>query len=158
MKKPLVIVMVLILSVSFAFSQEMELDTKKMDWGARLGTPVGVSARFMNEGKAIEFILGISNVSLINVTGLYEFHKPLQIGEIEGLSWFFGGGAHIGLISGVFSSFNVGIDGIIGVEYDMEPLTSLPISLTLDYKPALNLLGGLINDLSDAALTVHFTF
>lgn len=157
MKKLLVVLMILILSVSFVFSQEIELDTKKMDWGARLGTPVGVSARFMNEGKAMEFILGVSNANLINVTALYEWHKPLQIGEVEGLTWFYGAGLHVGFL--ITPIFNIGIDGIIGVEYDFEPMLEFPMSISLDYKPAINLLGGtFISDLGDAALTVHFDF
>ena len=158
MKKLLVVIMILVLSVSFAFSQDVQLDTKKMDWGARLGTPVGVSARFMNEGKAIEFIVGLSNVNFINVTGLYEWHKPLQIGELEGLSWYFGFGAHVGLLSVAWPAFNLGVDGIVGIEYDFEALLGIPISATVDYKPAINILGGFINDLGDAALTVHYSF
>ena len=156
MKKVLVFVMVVVIAISFAFAQD-EIDTKKMDWGARLGTPVGVGARlFLSEGTQIEAIIGVSNVSIINVTALYEWSKPLNIGNIEGLSWFFGGGLHVGFIG--IPILNLGIDGIVGIEYDLEVLTSLPITLSLDYKPALNLLGSVTSDLGDAALTVHFDF
>jgi hypothetical protein len=153
MKRLLVIAMVLLLSVSFAFSQE--IDTKKMDLGLRTGWPFGVSARFpMGEGKMLEANVGIGS-SLLTVTGLYEFHKPLKIGELEGFSWFWGFGAHVGI-----ANLNLGIDGIVGLEYDFEPLINFPLSVSTDWKPALNFLiaGGMFSNFGDASLTFRYHF
>lgn len=156
MKKFLVVMMILVLSISFAFSQA-EIDTKKMQWSARLGNPVGFGLRFpTGESNAIQAQIGVSNSSIINITGLYEWHKPLNIGEIEGLSWFFGGGAHVGLIG--VPALNIGIDGIIGVEYDLMPMLNFPMSVSLDYKPAINFLGNFTRDLASFALSAYFNF
>ena len=34
--------------------------------------------------------------------------------------------------------YNIGIDGIIGIEYNIEPI---PFNISLDWKPGLNLIG-----------------
>lgn len=150
MKKLLVVITVLVLSVSFAFSQE--IDTKSMDLGLRTGWPFGVSARFPMGDNMLEANVGIGT-SLITITGLYEFHKPLKIGELEGFSWYWGFGAHVGLIG-----LNLGIDGIIGLEYDFEPLINFPLSVSTDWKPAINFLGWVTNNLGDASLTFRYHF
>lgn len=157
MKKLLVIIMVLVLSVSLAFSQE-DVKDKKFDVGLRGGVSSGATGRlWMSEGSAIEAIIGYRNLGLV-VTGLYEFHKPLQIGEIEGLSWFFGGGAHVGISGWWTAAFTLGIDGIVGLEYDLEPLINFPISVTLDYKPALSFIGTWGTSWADMAFSVRYSF
>ncbi len=152
MKKLLVVIMIVLLTVSFAFAQE-KLDTKNMDLGLRTGWPFGVSARFpMNEGKMLEANIGIST-SLLTVTGLYEFHKPLKIGELEGFSWYWGFGAHVSI-----GALNLGVDGVIGFEYDFSNLINFPLSVSTDWKPAINLLSSWTGDLGDASLTFRYHF
>ena len=91
MKKLLIVVMIMILTVSFAFAQE-ELDTKKMDAGLRGGVRYGATARyFLSESNAAELLFTMRGSGII-VTGMYQWHKPLSIGEVEGLTWYFGGG------------------------------------------------------------------
>ncbi|MCF7833130.1 MAG: hypothetical protein K9N05_06110 [Candidatus Marinimicrobia bacterium] len=155
MKKLLVIVMIMILAVSFAFAQEK---ATKMDAGLRGGGSNGITGRyFMSESNAIEAIVGWRNAGLV-ITGLYEFHKPLKIGEVEGLSWFFGGGAHVGFTAWWTTALTLGIDGIIGVGYDLEPLINFPLSVTLDYKPALSFIGTWGTSWGDAAFSIRYTY
>jgi len=150
MKKFLVVIMVLVLATSFAFAQD--IDTKKADWGLRTGMPFGIAGRFHLDGaKSLEFIAGISGGSIINLTGLYEWHKP--IGEIENLSWYYGGGVHVGVLP-----LNLGVDGVVGIEYDLESLISFPLSISADYKPAINFFSFITSDLSNASLTFRYTF
>lgn len=156
MKKLLVIVMVLVLAVSFAFAAK-NTDTKNMDAGLRGGTRSGLTGRlFMSEANSIEALVTFNRGIII--TGLYEWHKPLQIGELEGLSWYFGGGVHVGLSSWWFNSFALGIDGIVGVEYDLEQHINFPISVSLDYKPGFDIIGGWAGSFGDVAFSVRYTF
>lgn len=81
-----------------------------------------------------------------NAVALLEYHIPLP-----DPSWrvFFGGGAHVGVWDHGGSRFTsegryregseaiFGIDGIGGVEYVFK---SVPIGLSADFKPAINLL------------------
>jgi len=157
MKKLLIVVMIMVLSVSFAFAQE-ELDTKKMDAGLRGGGSNGITGRyFMSESSGIEAIIGWRNSGLL-ITGLYEFHKPLQIGEIEGLSWYFGGGLHVGYSAWWTASLTLGLDAIVGIGYDLEPLINFPLSVTWDYKPALSFLGTWGTSWFDSAISVRYAF
>ncbi|MCK5817280.1 MAG: hypothetical protein KAH15_04680 [Candidatus Marinimicrobia bacterium] len=160
MKKLLIVVMIMVLSVSFAFAQE-ELDTKKLDAGLRGGPNSGITARyFLSEGNSAEVLLTYHRGIIL--TGLYEWHKPLQIGEVEGLSWFFGGGLHVGYwVNGSIwdrHDIALGLAGIVGVEYDLEPLINFPISVSLDYKPGFDILGGWTDSWSDAAFSVRYAF
>ncbi len=157
MKKLLTIALILVLAVSFAFAQDEDLDVKKMDAGLRGGVRSGITARyFLSEGSAVEALLTYNRG--IIVTGLYEFQKPLSIGEIEGLSWFFGGGVHVGLSSWWTAGFALGIDGIVGIEYDLEPLISFPLSVSLDYKPGFDIIGGWAGSFFDSAISVRYSF
>ncbi len=158
MKKLLTFALIMVLAVSFGFAQdELTEDIKKMDAGLRFSNRPGVTARyFLSEGNSVEALL-TTNRGLI-VSGLYEFHKPLSIGEIENLSWFFGGGLHAGFSTWWTASLALGLDAIVGVEYDLEPLISFPITVSLDYKPSFDILGGWADTFFDTALSIRYSF
>ena len=155
MKKLLLVVMVLVFAFSFALAQE---NSTKMDVGLRGGVSSGITGRyFMSESSAIEGIVGYRNLGYL-VTAMYEFHKPLALGDIEGLTWFFGAGAHVGISGWWVAALTLGFDGIVGVGYDLEPLINLPLSVTLDYKPAFSLIGSWGTSWADFAFSVRYTF
>ena len=115
--------------------------------GLRLGYPTALSAKkFINDKAAIEGIVGLrsfSTFSYISVTGLYEIHKPIN--SVDGLSWFYGGGANLYLYSfkNSFvgekdSSLSIGIAGIIGLDYKFK---DIPLNLSLDWLPIFSLTG-----------------
>jgi hypothetical protein len=112
--------------------------------GLRGGYTSGITFKhFISEAHAFEVIVG-SRWRGVNITGLYEFHRPAF--EVEGLNWFYGGGAHIGVFRGYSGGpwdnfrgeqfMQVGVDGIVGLEYKIPPI---PISLSFDIKPMLSL-------------------
>ncbi|MBN2780535.1 MAG: hypothetical protein JXR21_01060 [Candidatus Marinimicrobia bacterium] len=149
MKKVIVVAMIALLAVSFAFAQ--------MDVGLRGGLRSGLTGRLASgESNKIEALVTFR--SGIIVTGMYQWHKPLQLGEIENLSWFFGGGAHIGISAWWTSAFALGLDAIVGVEYDLETLLSFPLKISLDYKPAFDIIGGWAGSLGDVAFSIRYTF
>lgn len=91
--------------------------------GFRGGLFAGVTVKhFIGKNTAIE---GIASTRWrgFDITGLYEIHNPAF--GIEGLSWYYGGGGHIGFYDGTHANWAstnnaytvIGIDGIIGLEY-----------------------------------------
>lgn len=98
------------------------------------------------------------------VTGLYEITKPLD-SNAPGLDWYYGFGAHVGFYDdaedntpwneGDFDGPMIGADGILGMEYTFG---EVPVNLSLDWKPAINLFGydGFWSD--NVALSVRYTF
>lgn len=116
----------------------------KTGLGLRFGDGAGLTVKhFISNRGAIEGFL-FSKWHGFNITGLYEIHA--QAFDVDNLKWFYGFGAHIGFYNGDYVSwgepgygYNVfGLDGIAGLEYSF---TEAPISLGIDLKPALNLVG-----------------
>jgi len=94
------------------------------------------------------------------MTGLYEIHA--RAFDVRGLNWFYGVGAHIGqwnddypLLDERGSYAVVGVDGIIGLEYEIE---EIPFTLSADWKPSLNLVGytGFVG--FGGALSIRYVF
>ena len=133
----------------------------KTGLGIRAGVPFGVTVKhFLNEDNAIEGILASRWRGLV-VTGLYEFEY--WTGEYPGLNWYWGAGAHLGVwgatynpnINETYSGAVIGVDGVLGLEYTFD---EIPLNLSLDLLPSLNLIGftgwGGIN----GALSIRYVF
>ncbi len=140
--------------------------------GVRFGVEGGISFKhFIKDDRAIEAILSTGfGYGGFRLTGLYEVHKPFP--GVEGLDWFFGGGAHIGMYSGRYYNYygsgywdnngnwrpyrsnymTLGIDGIIGLEYQFE---DLPFTAALDFKPFFDFVGR-GSRYGDGALTIRY--
>ncbi|MBC7902873.1 MAG: hypothetical protein H7Y27_05600 [Gemmatimonadaceae bacterium] len=144
---------VLIMSFSTAAKAQESSPDYKLGLGIRLSnqTPTlsnAVSAKyFSNNGNAIEGLLSFG--SHFGIGGLYEVHKPLN--AIAGLKWYYGAGAYIGFGSG---NTYTGPTGVIGLDYKFE---KIPLNLSLDWKPELDILPK-INFIPDAfGLSARFT-
>jgi hypothetical protein len=133
----------------------------KTSMGLRAGLPVGITAKhFMNKTNAVEGVLATRWGGFV-LTGFFE--REYRIAEYPGFNWFWGGGAHIGLwdagynprINDEYAGPVVGIDGIIGIEYTFD---ELPLNLSFDLMPSLNLIGytgwGGIN----GAISIRYVF
>ncbi|MDP4222865.1 MAG: hypothetical protein Q8868_06075 [Bacteroidota bacterium] len=133
----------------------------KTSLGLRGGLPFGITVKhFLNEHNALEGILATRWSGFV-VTGLYEFER--WTGEYPGLNWYFGAGAHLGTwnqgynpnIGESYSGIVIGVDGVIGLEYTFD---EIPLNLSLDLLPSLNLIGytgwGGIN----GALSIRYVF
>ncbi len=129
--------------------------------GIRAGTFNGITAKhFLHDNRAVEGILSFRWEGF-NITGLYEVHNDAF--EVNGLEWYYGFGAHLGFWNGrnvrwaddEGSYMVIGIDGIIGIEYNF---AAIPINLSLDWKPVINLIGytGFWGD--GAALSIRYLF
>lgn len=101
--------------------------------------------RYLNENTAIEGLLSFDPIA---VGALYEKVYPLGA---PGLQWFFGGGAYV-----AFTGNNVfGAMGIAGLDYT---IPSIPINMSLDWKPELNFVNNVNFQASAVALSIRFVF
>jgi hypothetical protein len=141
-------------------SASLNAQDYKTGIGIRAGTSSGLTIKhFTGSNAAFEGLL-TTRWDGFSVTGLYEIHN--QAFDVKRLSWYYGGGAHIGFYNGdnVYwgahgtSYMILGIDGIIGIEYTF---SEIPINIGIDWKPALNLIGyyGLW---SEGAFSVRYVF
>ena len=135
--------------------------------GLRAGTLSGLTVKHFNQaGNALEAIIG-THYDYKGVTGalLYEWHRKAF--SSEKFLWFIGAGGHVGYYkyrnyysasnSRYFKSGNfveVGADGIIGLEY---AFPEVPLTISIDAKPYLNLVGGNLGGV-DGAISVRYTF
>jgi hypothetical protein len=159
MMKRTILVLVMILGfVISSYSQDY-----KTGIGVRAGYPAGLTVKhFMNRKTAIEGMLSTRWRGFV-ATGIFEVHD--QLADVDRLNWYYGFGAHIGFWNGSYERSYwgepgvnytvVGIDGILGLEYNFE---DLPINIGIDWKPAFNVTGyqGFWGD--GAALSLRYIF
>ena len=155
--KKIIFVMIVIAAATGLFA---------MDYGTGIGVRGGLSngitvKHFINEKTAVEGLLS-SRWGGLNITGLYEIHNATAF-DVTHLNWYYGLGAHIGFWSGKDVKWAeddkdytvIGIDGIIGIEYNFE---ELPFNIGLDWKPAFNLTGNTEFWGDGGALSLRFVF
>ncbi len=136
--------------------------------GLRAGNFSGITFKhFMRETAAIEAIVNPYRHGL-NLTLLYEKHAFAF--DTKEFRWFYGLGGHVGVYNGSHygnrfyrdnygpyynydrNFVNLGIDGILGLEYK---ITEIPFTIGLDFKPYIDLLYFNENYL-DLALSVRY--
>jgi len=155
MKKLLILVSLFCLAT---LSQAQDYNT---GIGLRGGPESGLSIKhFISGNTAIEGLFA-SRWDGLNITGLYEIHA--QAFNEPGLNWYYGFGGHIGFWDGNHSHWDhddsnhtvFGVDGILGLEYNFR---EIPINLSLDWKPALNIFGDPDFWGDNGALSIRYVF
>jgi len=103
---------------------------------------------FLNEKAALEAIFAFGDPTALGA--LFEVHKPIN--NVENLRWFYGAGGYIG-----FSRPDplVGAQGIVGLDYKFP---NLPLNLTLDWKPELNIITDINFEPAAIGFSIRFTF
>jgi len=112
---------------------------------------------FLNERSAIEALFSFGDPLALGA--LYEVHKPFSA---EGLQWYYGGGGYLGFVK----SWNpnkqknetdaaVGAMGVVGLDYKF---VNIPLNLSLDWKPELNLVSDINFEPAAIGFTARFTF
>lgn len=138
MKKIVFTLMCILLAGTMAIAQDYNTGI-----GIRGGLSNGLTVKhFIGPEAAVEGILS-SRWHGINITGLYEIHA--RAFDTPRLNWYYGAGGHLGFWEGRRTPWFengsytvVGIDGIIGIEYNIEPI---PFNISLDWKPSFNIIG-----------------
>ncbi|MFO7756789.1 MAG: hypothetical protein R6V34_12495 [Bacteroidales bacterium] len=139
MKKLGFTILLTLFAISFSNAQDYNTGI-----GLRGGLANGVTIKhFVSSNTAFEGIIS-SRWRGLQLTGLYEIHG--RAFKTERLNWYAGFGGHLGFWNGDYTNWGepgdsytvVGIDGILGLEYNF---TEVPINLSVDWKPAFNLIG-----------------
>lgn len=142
MKKTLLTIAIVLSSLTLIKAQDYENAL-----GLRAGLSTGITFKhFFSTTDAVEGILSM-RYSGFNLTGLYERHMAAF--DTEGLYFYYGGGGHIGFYDSDpwddddvddndDSIMLIGVDGIVGLEYVFK---EIPFNISLDWKPAINLIG-----------------
>ncbi len=157
MKKIFLLLLTVVLIDSFTANAQ----DYKTGVGLRGGMANGLTVKhFIKRNTAVEGIFS-SRWQGFSITGLYEIHK--QAFNTARLNWYYGGGGHVGFWDGSNVSWAddnisytvIGIDGILGMEYNFK---ELPVNLSVDWKPAFNIVGysGFWGD--GGALSVRYIF
>jgi hypothetical protein len=117
----------------------------KGGFGYRGGLSNGLTLKyFILPDIALEGLL-TARYDGYNITGLYEIHK--EPFKVSNLYFYYGFGGHFGswqTASGKHwwdDNLNhtvIGADGIAGLEYNFD---AIPLNISLDYKPGLNIIG-----------------
>jgi hypothetical protein len=112
---------------------------------------------FINDKMAVEGLLSFGDPLALGA--LLELHKPLAS---EGLSYFYGAGAYISFVKKVnvntqktSTDPNFGAMGIIGLDYKFN---NIPLNLSLDWKPELNIVSDINFEPAAIGFTARFTF
>jgi len=112
---------------------------------------------FLNDRTAIEALLSFGDPLAIG--GLLEIHKPFGT---SGVKWFYGGGAYLGFVKTYNpntekneSDPNFGAMGVLGLDYKF---ANLPLNLSLDWKPELNIVNDINFEPAAVGFTARFTF
>ena len=139
--------------LAFAIASFSVVSAQDYNWGVGVrigGGTGGASVKYkFNTANAIEGIMSAYWTNGFVVTALYERYVPV-LGR--GFHFYYGAGAHIGSWK---KNFAFGVDGIIGLEYKFK---DVPLALSLDYKPALNLFEKTKFQWADIALGIRVTF
>lgn len=147
--------LLLLFLVPFSFSlttKAQDESTYKNAIGVRLGSSIpaiksGITYKHFIGNNALEGILSFGDG--VGICGLYEIHKPLAT---ENLQWLIGFGGYVAFNN---SGSNVGAAGIIGLDYKF---ANIPLNLTVDWKPELNIITKVGFEASGVGFSARFTF
>ena len=115
---------------------------------------------FIASDRAVEGLAFVSQDGF-RLTGLYEIHNNL--GSVEGLKWYIGGGAHMGIWSDRWkvqypdrnSGVSIGVDGVLGLDYKIK---GAPLDISFDWQPAFNFIGYNYFESATGGLGIRYTF
>jgi hypothetical protein len=160
----------LISSGNFLFAQDEPVPVSqpdKTDYKTAIGIRLSSSPalqnnsislkHFINETTAIEGLFSFSDP--LTIGALLEFHNPFST---PGLQWMYGFGGYIGTGKEYdpakardISKTYFGAQGIVGIDYKFG---SIPLNLSLDWKPELNLVQDINFEPAALGLSARFTF
>jgi hypothetical protein len=129
--------------------------SQAQDYKNALGVRFSSSDAALNTGITYKRFFGSTALEALVTFGdpfaigaLLEKYKPTNA---AGLNWFYGGGAYVGF----GDKRNLGAQGIIGLDYQFQ---QVPINVSLDWKPELNLVQEVSFEPAAVGFSVRFTF
>lgn len=140
----------------------------QMNEGSSYRTALGVKVypgaitlkHFFKPNTAFE-ALGYFSGDGFRLTGLYELHN--DIASVEGLKWYVGGGAHVGIWSDTWKAkypnrntgLAIGVDGVLGLDYKIQ---GAPLNISFDWQPSFNFIGYNYFEGGWGGIGVRYTF
>ncbi len=130
--------------------------------GLRMGLGAGVTFQHFTSNRAALEAIAYQRLGAVNLTILAEAHE--KISNVSGLRYFYGAGAHAWvfnqnsvLMDNVLrkNAYALGLDAIVGVAYYFR---SMPISFSVDWKPAINLKGSHYIEWDAGAISARYRF
>jgi len=113
--------------------------------------------QFVSDKTAIEALFSFGDPHALGA--ILEFHKPLSA---AGLNYFYGAGGYISFIKTTNVNIgktsgdpNFGAQGVIGLDYKF---TNVPLNLSLDWKPELNIVSDINFEPAALGFNARFTF
>jgi len=162
MKNKTIITLSLFLAVVF-ISTTVSSQNYKTALGVRLSSRDAMVnnsisiKQFINQQTAIEGFLSFGDPLAFGL--LAEFHKPL---DASGLQYYYGGGGYLAFIKNYNPNHqknetdaNFGAQGVIGLDYKFN---NVPLNISLDWKPELNLVSEVNFEPSAIGFSARFTF
>jgi hypothetical protein len=137
------------------------------EYKTALGIRLSSSQAIVNNSISVKHFLN----EKVAIEGLFSFGDPLAIGALvelhqpvgaSGINWFYGGGAYLGFVKSYNpntakneTDANFGAMGVLGLDYKFQ---NIPLNLSLDWKPELNLVSDINFEPAAVGFTVRFTF
>ena len=137
------------------------------DYKTALGIRLSSSQAMVNNAISVKHFLN----DKVAVEGLLSFGDPLAIGALlqihqpmgnSGIKWYYGGGAYLGFVKTTNTETgnsstdpNFGAQGVLGLDYKF---ANIPLNLSLDWKPELNLVTDINFEPAAVGFTARFTF
>lgn len=158
--KQLFMLLLVMTTFFYANAQMNEGSSYKTALGVKV-YPGAISVKhFIKANTALEG-LGYISSDGFRLTGLYELHNNL--GNVEGLKWYIGGGGHLGIWSDTWKTnyptreggLAIGVDGVIGLDYKIK---GVPLNLSFDWQPSFNLIGYNYFEGGWGGLGIRYTF
>ena len=107
---------------------------------------------FVNPKLAIEGLFTFDNKTAIGA--LFEIHNDIP--STDGLKWFYGAGAYLGFDSDKTHTDRalMGGQGVVGLDYKF---ANLPLNISLDWKPELNIIDNINFEPAAVGFSIRFT-
>lgn len=129
----------------------LSVSAQDYNWavGVRGGVFNGLTAKKNLGANAIEAGVALYS-SAISIDATYQWQEPV-IGD--GFHLYYGAGLYTNLAN---SYFGLGAEGVVGLEYRI-PI-NFPLAVSLDYRPAINVLGGIGFNFVNFGLGLKYCF
>ncbi len=154
MKKRFLTLIIMTFVMTFSYAQDYSTGI-----GVRGGYYNGLTIKhFIGEHTAVEGLV-FSRWQGIELAALYEIHANAF--DVSRLNWYYGIGGHVGSYDGTNLpnspdvGLAVGIDGILGLEYNIR---EIPINISIDWKPSLNIIGYRDSWGDNGAVSIRYIF
>jgi hypothetical protein len=113
--------------------------------------------QFITERTAIEGLISFGDP--LSFGALVEFHKPFSA---SGLKYYYGAGGYLAFIKTYNpnkqineTDANFGAQGVVGLDYKF---SNVPLNISLDWKPELNIVTDINFEPAAIGFTARFTF